>query len=191
MGQLEGIEVGRDHEKRAWGAAGHGKTCITIPKPPRKLRNCGTQHPRKLNEETSSKSHHIQLKTPTCETSSQTSLITTNLISTQTLYPIAIASSQIASNKITPIPESIISPFCNRSIGLMMPIYYQFYLQPPFPTISPVSIPKTQGHFPLSVNVITVNIIFLEKHLIPIYFTHLHTKKHFKLQQHILLFQHC
>jgi len=30
-----GIEIGRDREKRAWGAAGHSTTCITVARPPR------------------------------------------------------------------------------------------------------------------------------------------------------------
>ena len=30
-----GIEIGRDREKRAWGAAGHSSTCITVARPPR------------------------------------------------------------------------------------------------------------------------------------------------------------
>lgn len=109
MGQLEGIEVGRDREKRAWGAAGHGKTCITVPRPPRKLRDCGVQHSNQSNQDTNPRLHHIQPKTPTCETSSQTSLITTNSISTQTVYLTATMSSQTAPDEITPISESVIS----------------------------------------------------------------------------------
>ena len=30
-----GIEIGRDREKRAWGAAGHSNVCITVARPPR------------------------------------------------------------------------------------------------------------------------------------------------------------
>jgi hypothetical protein len=30
-----GIEIGRDQEKRAWGAAGHSNVCITVARPPR------------------------------------------------------------------------------------------------------------------------------------------------------------
>jgi hypothetical protein len=30
-----GIEIGQDREKRAWGAAGHSTTCITVARPPR------------------------------------------------------------------------------------------------------------------------------------------------------------
>jgi len=31
----KGIEIGRDREKRAWGAAGHSDKCITVARPPR------------------------------------------------------------------------------------------------------------------------------------------------------------
>ncbi len=34
-GYEKGIEAGRNWEKRAWGAAGHSATCITVARPPR------------------------------------------------------------------------------------------------------------------------------------------------------------
>ena len=34
-GYEKGIEEGRNREKRAWGAAGHSTTCITVARPPR------------------------------------------------------------------------------------------------------------------------------------------------------------
>jgi hypothetical protein len=40
-----GIEIGRDREKRAWGAAGHSNICITVARPPRGVAVQTEDHP--------------------------------------------------------------------------------------------------------------------------------------------------
>jgi hypothetical protein len=149
-GVERGMEIGRDLEKRAWGAAGHSNVCITVARPPRGVAIQTEDPPRS----TASSAVQVEMPKPlptapvlphTTESTVQTVPSSSALasISTQTesLLPIIVTLSEPSE-----FPVPILEPPISATV-VLAPFNWADDSESDtvsLPTIVPIVIPSKQ-----------------------------------------------